>query len=109
VVPARAVVANPESAQVLNDTALVLDQYRGEYEMAEPYYRRAIAAGADQGRNWRGGDYEDTGYRDALNNFGGMLAKQERWKDLKEFCEELLPEAHPNRSNWLKAAKKGGA
>jgi tetratricopeptide (TPR) repeat protein len=108
----RAVEANPESPQVLNDTALILDQYLGEHEMAEPYYRRAIAAGEAQGRDFRGGDgsdYDEIGYRDAINNFGRMLRKQERWKDLMEFCEKNVPEGHGGREGWMKAAKKGGA
>ncbi len=102
----RAVEAAPESPQVLNDTALILDQYLREYEMAEPYYRRAIAAGAAQGRDWRGGDVEDTGYRDAVNNFGKMLVGQRRWADLETYCRELVPEAHPARGGWLKIAEQ---
>ena len=94
---------------MLNDTALILDQYLGEHEMAEPYYRRAVAAGAAQGRDYRDTtDYDNIGYRDALNNFGNMLMKQERWKDLLEFCENDVPEDHVRRGFWMKAAKKGG-
>jgi tetratricopeptide (TPR) repeat protein len=103
----RAVEAAPESPQVLNDTALIFDQYLGEHELAEPYYRRAVDAGAAQGRDWRGGDVEDTGYRDAINNFGAMLAKQKRWRDLREFCDEHVPEAHPARGGWRKLAEQG--
>jgi tetratricopeptide (TPR) repeat protein len=102
----RAVEAAPESPQVLNDTALILDQYLKEFEMAEPYYRRAIQAGAEQGRNWRGGDVEDTGYRDAINNFGKMLVGQKRWADLEAFCNEHVPEAHPARGGWLRIAEQ---
>lgn len=105
----RAVEAAPESPQVLNDTALVLDQYLGEHEMAEPYYRRALAAGAAQGRDWTGmaGGVEDIGYRDAMNNFGRMLAGQKRWKDLRAYCEEHVPEEHPARGGWMKLAEQG--
>jgi len=105
----RAVEANPNSAQVLNDTALIFDQYLGEFEMAEPYYRRALAAAEEQGNDYRGRGFDDIGYRDALNNFGGMLSKQERWKDLLQFCEDHVPEDHGQRERWMKAAKKGGA
>ena len=103
----RAAAAAPDSPQIQNDTALILDQYLGRHAEAEPYYRRAIAAGGEQGRNWRGGDIEDTGYRDALNNFGRMLANTKRWADLRRFCEEDLPEGHPARAGWLAAAERG--
>ena len=68
--------------------------------------RRAIAAGAAQGRDWRGGDVEDTGYRDSINNFGKMLVGQKRWADLETYCNELVPEAHPARGAWLKLAEQ---
>ncbi len=104
----RAAKAAPDSPQVLNDTALVLDQYLNRFDDAVPYYERAIAAGEDQRRDWRGGDIEDTGYRDCLNNYGRMLAGLKRWDALRSFCEQHLPEEHPLRAGWLRAAENGG-
>lgn len=104
----RAAEAAPNSPAILNDTGLIFHYHLNEPEKAESWYRKAVQAAEDGGidvANAGGKDLEATGFRDALNNMYKLLSAQKRWKDLKEFTEQHVPEGFPGREAWLEGGK----
>lgn len=101
----RAVKAAPEDCCIENDTGLIYHYHMNEFDKAEPYYRKAVEIGKAQKYDCNKGTDPDRGFRDALNNMYKILVAKKRWKDLKTFCENDVPEAHPFRAMWLKEAE----
>jgi tetratricopeptide (TPR) repeat protein len=102
----RAATVAQDDACIQNDTGLVFHYHFNDLEKAEPYYRRAVLAGEAQGLHWNAPAPPGMGYRDALNNLGGILATQKRWNDLRKFVEDHVPQAHPMHDAWLKQAEE---
>jgi tetratricopeptide (TPR) repeat protein len=102
----RAAKAAPNDCCIQNDTGLIYHYHMDDLDKAEPYYRRAVAIGKEQGYDCNAGNDPDRGFRDAINNMYKILSKQKRWADLKKFAEEDVPESHPFRDTWLKEAEQ---
>jgi tetratricopeptide (TPR) repeat protein len=103
----RAAKAAPDDASIQNDTGLIYHYHLNDMEKAEPFYRRAVAVGNEQGLDCTKarGD-PDRGFHDAINNLYLVLKAKKRWKDLKEFAEKDVPDAHPMKEAWIKEAEK---
>jgi len=102
----RAVEASPEDATILNDTGVIYAYNLKQPEKGEPYYRKAIAVGKREGYDWNASSPPGIGYRDSLNNLGKLLVEQKRWKDLKKFLDDDVPEDHANRATWTREAEE---
>jgi tetratricopeptide (TPR) repeat protein len=102
----RAVEAAPEDATILNDTGVIYDYNLHEPDKGEPYYRKAIAVGKKEGYDWNASSPPGIGFRDSLNNLAKLLIAQKRWKDLKTFAEEDVPQDDPSRDAWIKLAEE---
>jgi hypothetical protein len=76
-----------------------------DFEKAEPYYRKAVEIGKAQKYDCNTAKDPDRGFRDALNNMHMILAAKKRWKELKKFAEEDVPDAHPQKEIWIKEAE----
>jgi tetratricopeptide (TPR) repeat protein len=101
----RAVKASPDDCCLENDTGLIYHYHMNDFDKAEPYYRKAVEIGKAKGYDCNKGVDPDRGFRDALNNMYKILVAKKRWKDLKEFVVNDVPEAHPLRAIWLKEAE----
>jgi tetratricopeptide (TPR) repeat protein len=102
----RAAKAAPEDVCILNDTGLIYHYHMNDFDKAEPFYRQAVKFGNEQGLDCTVARKEpDRGFHDAINNLHIILAKQNRWKDLKQFVEDDVPAKHPMRELWLKEAE----
>ncbi len=101
----RAAKAAPEDVCILNDTGLIYHYHMNDFDKAEPFYRKAVQFGNQQGLDCTIARKDpDRGFHDAINNLHIILAAQKRWKDLKKFAEEDVPDTHPLRDLWLKEA-----
>jgi tetratricopeptide (TPR) repeat protein len=101
----RAAKAAPEDCCIQNDTGLIYHYHMNDFDKAEPYYRKAVEIGKAKGYDCNSGKDPDRGFRDALNNMYKILVAKKRWKDLKEFAENDVPEAFPLRETWIKEAE----
>lgn len=101
----RAAAVTDDSG-VQNDTGLIYDYHMKDFDKAEPYYRKAVATGKAKGYGWNDSQPPGIGFRDGLNNMHRLLVAQKRWKDLRKFVEEDVPEDHGSRDIWLKEAEK---
>ncbi len=102
----RAVGAAPEDATILNDTGVIFDYNLHQPEKGEPYYRKAVAVGKREGYGWNDSTPPGIGFRDSLNNLAKLLVAQKRWKDLKEYAENDVPQDDPSRAVWIKEAEE---
>lgn len=105
----RAASVATSSPAVLNDTGLIWHYHLNDFGRAEKWYRAAIQAAEEAGTDLSQAgprDVEETGYRDALNNMARMLTQQKKWKELRAFAEEHVPEGFPGREQWLSAGDK---
>lgn len=98
------------SPQVLNDTGLIYHYHLGKNDVAEKWFRKALAAAEENGIDpWQAATNVDSmGYRDALNNLAKVLREEKRWKDLGKFVEDHVPEGWPGREQWAQMAESGG-
>jgi tetratricopeptide (TPR) repeat protein len=101
----RAVAVAPEDAAIQNDTGVIYDYNLEQPDKGEPYYRKAVEIGKREGYDWNSAKSPQIGYRDSINNLAKLLEKQKRWKDLKEFAENDVPEEHPDRTRWIREAE----
>jgi tetratricopeptide (TPR) repeat protein len=101
----KAVKAAPEDCCIQNDTGLIYHYHMNDFEKAEPYYRKAVEIGKAQKYDCNTAKDPDRGFRDALNNMHMILAAKKRWKELKKFAEEDVPDAHPQKEIWIKEAE----
>jgi hypothetical protein len=106
----RAAAHAGSSPQVLNDTGLIYHYHLGKNDVAEGWFRKAIAAAEEGGVDpWQAAKNVDSmGYRDALNNLAKVLREEKRWKDLGAFVEDHVPDGWPNREEWKAMAESGG-
>jgi tetratricopeptide (TPR) repeat protein len=102
----RAAEVAQDDACVQNDTGLIYHYHFQEYRKAEPFYRKAIAIGAEKGYDWNAPKPPGMGYRDALNNLAKILVEEKRWSDLKKFAETDCPKQHALREVWIRQAEE---
>jgi tetratricopeptide (TPR) repeat protein len=105
----RAAAIATTSPAVLNDTGLIYHYHLNDFEKAEKWYSAAVQAAEEQGTDVSqagGRDLEATGYRDAMNNMARLLTQQKKWKELRKFAEDHVPEGFPGRDQWLSAGDK---
>jgi len=102
----RAAKAAPDDVCILNDTGLIYHYHMNDFEKAEPYYRKAVEIGKAKGYDCNKGADPDRGFRDAVNNLHLTLVALKKWKDLKKFAEDDVPDSHPFRDLWIKEAEE---
>lgn len=135
----RASEAAPEDPQVLNDTGLIYHYELNDLEKSIPFYVGAIRAankmGIEPGNEGASMGFRDAlnniglvymrlgkwkelkqlldedvppGYP-LVSRVGDLLVRNAEWKQLGEFVKIVVPEDHPNRARWEKAAKEKGS